>query len=72
MVKFDGDQANSAYRNVCSTVQASLWSIQNDWWAALASWIQLQAEVRDMRSFYDAIKAAYEPIFLEVFHIEAN
>ena len=61
LAKPNDPSAKSAYRNACSKVQASLRSMQNDWWTALASRIQLHADMRDMRSFYDAIKAAYGP-----------
>ena len=35
--------------------------MQNDWWTGLAERTQRYADMGDMRAFYNALKAVYEP-----------
>ena len=56
------DQASkAAYKTACSTLQAKLRTMQNDWWTGLAERTQRYADMGDMRAFYEALKAVYGP-----------
>ena len=61
--KPDDPAAKAAYRGACSTLQASLRTMQNDWWVAMAEKTQLYADIGDIRSFYEALKAIYGPSY---------
>ena len=50
---------DQAAKTACSTLQAKLRTMQNEWWTGLAESTQRYADVGDMRSFYEALKAAY-------------
>ena len=50
-----------AHKTACSTLKAKLRPMQNDWWTALADRTQRCADMGDMRAFYEALKAVYEP-----------
>ena len=53
------DQA--AYKTACSTLQAKLRTMQNNWWTGLAEKTQRYADMGDMRAFYEALKAVFGP-----------
>ena len=53
--------AKAAYKTACSTLQAKLRTMQNNWWTALAERTQQYADKDDMRAFYEALKAVYGP-----------
>ena len=56
------DQASkAAYKTACSTLQAKLRTMQNDWWTGLAKRTQRYADMGDMRAFYEALKVVYGP-----------
>ena len=61
LAKPNDQAANAAYRNACSTLQANLRIMQNDWWTGLARRTQRHADVGDMRAFYEALKAIHGP-----------
>ena len=59
--KSDDQAAKAAYKTTCSTLQAKLRTMQNDWWTGLAARTQRYANMGDMRAFYEALKAVYGP-----------
>ena len=50
---------DQAAKTACSTLQAKLRTMQNDWWTGLAKRTQCYADIGDMRAFYEALKAVY-------------
>ena len=52
--------AKVAYKAACSTLQAELRTMQNDWWTGLAERTQRYADMV-MCAFYEAMKAIYGP-----------
>ena len=61
LAKPDNQAAKAAYKTACSTLQAMLRTMQNDWWTGLAERTQWYADMGDMRAFYEALKAIYGP-----------
>ena len=61
LAKPDNQAAKTAYKPACSTLQAKLWTMRNDWWTGLAERTQRYADMGDMRAFYEALKAVYGP-----------
>ena len=61
LAKLDDQAAKAAYKTACSTLQAKLRTTHNDWWTGLAEVTQRYADMRDMRTFYEALKAVYGP-----------
>ena len=61
LAKPDDQAAKAAYKTACSTLQAKLRTMQNDWWTGLAERTQRFADMGDMRAFYAALKAVYGP-----------
>ncbi|WP_293703513.1 hypothetical protein, partial [Thiolapillus sp.] len=61
LAKPDDQAAKAAYKTACSTLQAKLRTMQNDWWTRLADGTQRYADKGDMRAFYKALKAVYGP-----------
>ena len=61
LAKPDDQAAKAAYKPACSALQAKLRTMQNNWWTGLAEKTQRYADMGDMRSFYDALKAVYGP-----------
>ena len=61
LAKPDDQAAEAAYKTACSTLQAKLRTMQNDWWTGLAERTQRYADMGDMRAFYEALKAVYGP-----------
>ncbi|WP_294032259.1 hypothetical protein, partial [Thiolapillus sp.] len=59
LAKPDDQAAKAAYKTACSTLQAKLRTMQNDWWTGLAERTQRYADMGDMRAFYEALKAVY-------------
>ena len=59
--KPDDQAAKAAYKTACSTLQAKLMTMQNDWWTDLAERTQQYADMGDMCAFYEALKAVYGP-----------
>ena len=59
LAKPDYQAAKAAYKTACSTLQAKLRTMQNDWWTGLAKRTQQYADMGDMRAFYEALKAVY-------------
>ena len=59
LAKPDDQAAKAAYKTACSTLQAKLRTMQNDWWTRLADGTQRYADKGDMRAFYEALKAIY-------------
>ena len=59
--KPDDQAATAAYRTACSTLQAKLRTMQNDWWRGVAERTQRYADMGDMHAFYEAPKAVYRP-----------
>ena len=57
LAKPDNQAAKAAYKTACSTLQAKLRTIQNNWWTGLAERTQQYADMGDMRTFYEALKA---------------
>ena len=55
----DNQAAKAAYKTACSTLQAKLRTMQNDWWTGLAERTQRYADMGDMRAFYEALKAVH-------------
>ena len=50
------------YKTACSTLQAKLSTMQNDWRTTLAERTQQRyADVGDVRAFYETLNAVYEP-----------
>ena len=61
LAKPDDQADKAAYKTACSTLQAKLRIMQNDWWTGLAERTRLCADMCDMRAFYEALKAVYGP-----------
>ena len=61
LAKHDDEAAKAADKTACSTLQAKLSTMQNDWWTGLAERTRLCADMCDMRAFYEALKAVYGP-----------
>ena len=61
LAKPDDQAAKTAHKTACSTLQAKLRTMQNDWWTGLAERTQRYADMGDMRAFYEALKAVYGP-----------
>ena len=61
LAKPDDQAAKTAYKTACSTLQAKLRTMQNDWWTGLAKRTQCYADMGDMCAFYVALKAVYGP-----------
>ena len=61
LAKPDDKAAKAAYKTACSTLQAKLKAMQNDWWTGLVERTQRYADMGDMRAFYEALKAVYGP-----------
>ena len=61
LAKPDDQTAKAAYKTACSTLQAKVRTMQNDWWTGLAKRTQWYADQGDMRTFYEARKAVYGP-----------
>ena len=61
LAKPDDQAAKAAYKTACSTLQAKLRIMQNDWWTGLAERTQRYADMGDMSAFYEALKAVYGP-----------
>ena len=61
LAKPDNQAVKSAYETPCSTLQAKLRTMQNDWWTGLAERTQQYADMVDMHAFYEALKAVYGP-----------
>ena len=61
LAKPDDQAAKAAYKPACSTLQAKLRTMQNDWWTGLAQRTQQYADMGDIRAFYEALKAIYGP-----------
>ena len=59
LAKPDDQAASAAYKTACSILQAKLRTMQNDWWTGLAERAQRYADMGDMRTFYEALKAVY-------------
>ena len=57
LAKPDDEAAKAAYKTVCSTLQAKLRTVQNDWWTGIAERTQRYADMGDMPAFYEALKA---------------
>ena len=49
--KPDNQTATAAYRTACSTLQAKLRTMQNDWWRGVAERTQRYADMGDMHDF---------------------
>ena len=62
LAKLDDRTAKAAYKAACSTLQAKLRTMQNDWWTGLAERTQRYADMGDMRTFYKALKAVFGPL----------
>ena len=60
LAKPDDQTAKAVYKTACSTLQAKLRTMQNDWWTGFAERIQRYADMGDMLAFYEALKAVYE------------
>ena len=50
LAKPDDQAAKAAYKTACSTLQAKLRIMQNDWWTGLAERTQRYADMGDMRA----------------------
>ena len=61
LAKPDDQAPKAAYTTASSTLQAKLRTMYNDWWTGLARRTQWYADMGDMHSFYEALKAAYGP-----------
>ena len=46
-------------KKACTTLQASLRTMQNDWWEEMADKTQLYADLGLTRAFFEALKAIY-------------
>ena len=53
------DHNHSAFKNLRSTVQRDLRTMQNDWWNNLADEMQEFADKHDSKNFYCALRRAY-------------
>ena len=56
LAKLDDQAAKAAYKTACSTFQAKLRTMQNDWWTGLAERTQRYADMGDMRAVYEALR----------------
>ena len=63
LAKPDGQAARAAYKTACSTLQAKLRTMQNDWWTGFAERIQCYADMGDLRTFYGTLTAVYGPLY---------
>ena len=61
LAKPDDQAASAAYKTACSTLQVKLRTMQNDWWTGLAERTERYSDMRDMHTFYEALKAIYGP-----------
>ena len=61
LVKPHDQAAKAAYKTTCSTLQAKLRTMQNDWWTGLAERTHWYTDMGDMRTFYKAVKAVSGP-----------
>ena len=61
LAKPDDQAAKASYKTACSTPQAKLRIMQNEWSTTLAERTQRYANISDMRSFYEAPKAVCRP-----------
>ena len=59
LAKLGNQAAQAAYKTACSTLQAKLRTMQNDWWTGLAERPQGYADMGDVGAFYEALKAVY-------------
>ena len=57
----DDQTAKAAYKTACSTLQAKLRRLQNDWWTGLAERTQQHAGTGNMCTFSKALKAICGP-----------
>jgi exonuclease III len=53
----------NAYNSCKKQAQKSLRTMQNTWWEARATELQVAADHRDFRSFYQGLKAVYGPTY---------
>ena len=61
LAKPDDQTAKAVYKTACSTLQAKLRTMQNDWWTEPAERTQWYADMGDMHAFYEAPKVIYRP-----------
>ena len=61
LAKPDDQAAKAAYKTACSTLQAKLRTMQTDLWTGLAERTRWYADMGDMHTFYEALKAIYGP-----------
>ena len=61
LTKPDDQAAKDAHKTACSTLQAKLRTMQNDWWTGLSERTQRYADLVDMHAFYEALKAVCGP-----------
>ena len=61
LTKPDDQAAKAAHKTACSTLQAELRTMQNDWWTGLSERTQRYADLVDMHAFYEALKAVCGP-----------
>ena len=61
LAKPDDQAAKAAYKTACSTLQAKLRTMQNDWWTAFAEMTQHYGDKGDMHALYEALKAVHGP-----------
>ena len=50
---------DQAAKTACSTLQAKLRTMQNEWWTGLTRRTQQYADMGDMCAFHEALKAVY-------------
>ena len=60
LAKPDNQAAKAAYKTACSTLQAKLRTMQNEW-TGIAERTQRYADMGDMRAFFQALKVVYGP-----------
>ncbi|KAK2562750.1 hypothetical protein P5673_014468 [Acropora cervicornis] len=63
LFKPDDPAAKAAYKKPCSTLQASLRTMQNDWWEEMADKTELYSDLGLTRAFFEALKAIYGSLF---------
>ena len=61
LAKPDNQAAKATYKTACSTHQAKLRTMQNDWWTGLSERTLRYADMGEMRAFYEALKTVYGP-----------
>ena len=61
LAKPDDQAAKAAHKTACSKLQAKLRTMKNKWWTGLAERTQWYADMGDMHTFYEALKAVYGP-----------